>query len=313
MATIEAAAPPRYVRAPRRGPITRLLEDERRLALFPMLPTMVLLGTVHRLSLCQGRRAVGHRHQGRRARPFCRHRQFHQDLARRIFRVAVWNTCLYTFVTTVFKLALGLWLALLLNRHFKRQGVHARLHPAAVHHPDGAVDLCLEVDVRSDLQRPQLDAVPRSASSTTRINWLGDPVLAMISVICQCLARRAVLRDQPPGRPADDQPRAERGGRDRRRPRRRVSARHGRCCCRDMVVMLFSVIQTFADFQLVYVLTGGGPHNTTHCWRPTRISWAWHRAASARARPSRCPFSRSCCWWSSYSLSTSAGRRPFRQ
>ncbi len=30
-----------------------------------------------------------------------------------------------------------------------------------------------------------------------------------------------------------------------------------------MVVMLFSVIQTFADFQLVYVLTGGGPANAT--------------------------------------------------
>ena len=31
-----------------------------------------------------------------------------------------------------------------------------------------------------------------------------------------------------------------------------------------MVVTLFSVIQTFADFQLVYVLTGGGPANSTH-------------------------------------------------
>src|SRR5207249_11914378 len=31
-----------------------------------------------------------------------------------------------------------------------------------------------------------------------------------------------------------------------------------------MVVVLFSVIQTFADFQLVYVLTGGGPANHTH-------------------------------------------------
>src|SRR5207245_1973254 len=31
-----------------------------------------------------------------------------------------------------------------------------------------------------------------------------------------------------------------------------------------MVVTLFSVIQTFADFQLVYVLTGGGPANATH-------------------------------------------------
>jgi multiple sugar transport system permease protein len=31
-----------------------------------------------------------------------------------------------------------------------------------------------------------------------------------------------------------------------------------------MVVVLFSVIQTFADFQLVYVLTSGGPANATH-------------------------------------------------
>jgi multiple sugar transport system permease protein len=30
-----------------------------------------------------------------------------------------------------------------------------------------------------------------------------------------------------------------------------------------LVVLLFSVIQTFADFQLVYVLTGGGPANAT--------------------------------------------------
>jgi multiple sugar transport system permease protein len=30
-----------------------------------------------------------------------------------------------------------------------------------------------------------------------------------------------------------------------------------------MVVVLFSVIQTFADFQIVYVMTGGGPANGT--------------------------------------------------
>src|SRR5207244_13083150 len=36
-----------------------------------------------------------------------------------IFHVAVWNTCVYTAVATVFKLVLGLWLALLLNHNFK--------------------------------------------------------------------------------------------------------------------------------------------------------------------------------------------------
>ena len=31
-----------------------------------------------------------------------------------------------------------------------------------------------------------------------------------------------------------------------------------------MVVVLFSVIQTFSDFQIVYVMTSGGPANATH-------------------------------------------------
>src|SRR5947199_316129 len=31
-----------------------------------------------------------------------------------------------------------------------------------------------------------------------------------------------------------------------------------------VVVVVFSVIQTFSDFQLIYVLTGGGPANATH-------------------------------------------------
>ena len=36
-----------------------------------------------------------------------------------IFRTSVYNTFVYTGVTTVFKLALGLWLAMLLNRNFR--------------------------------------------------------------------------------------------------------------------------------------------------------------------------------------------------
>jgi multiple sugar transport system permease protein len=29
-------------------------------------------------------------------------------------------------------------------------------------------------------------------------------------------------------------------------------------------VVIFSIVVTFADFQLVYVLTRGGPYNSTH-------------------------------------------------
>jgi multiple sugar transport system permease protein len=30
-----------------------------------------------------------------------------------------------------------------------------------------------------------------------------------------------------------------------------------------LIVVLFSTIQTFSDFQLIYILTKGGPFNTT--------------------------------------------------
>ena len=39
------------------------------------------------------------------------------------------------------------------------------VHAPALHHPHRALDLRLEVDVRPDLQRAQLDPVPRAASS----------------------------------------------------------------------------------------------------------------------------------------------------
>ena len=36
-----------------------------------------------------------------------------------IFRTAAWNTLFFTFMATVFKAALGMWLAVLLNRKFR--------------------------------------------------------------------------------------------------------------------------------------------------------------------------------------------------
>ena len=46
-------------------------------------------------------------------------RLLHSD----IFRTAAWNTVFFTFMATVFKAALGMWLAILLNRRFRLQRV----------------------------------------------------------------------------------------------------------------------------------------------------------------------------------------------
>ena len=62
---------------------------------------------------------------------------------------------------------------------------------------------------------------------------------------------------------------------------------------------MFSVIFTFADFQLIYVLTRGGPANATHVFatyafdiamgagpvRPGRVDRAVHGAAAGADHP----------------------------
>src|SRR6516162_7618867 len=98
------AAPRAYVGSPRRGPLTRLLEDERWLAMLLLLPTVALLGLFIAypfvkgvmLSVTDARVGVpGH---------FVGLQNFVNVWNDGIFRVAVWNTCAYTFVATVFKL-----------------------------------------------------------------------------------------------------------------------------------------------------------------------------------------------------------------
>ena len=215
------AAPRAYAGSPRRGPITRLLEDERWLALLLLLPTVVLLGLFIAypfvkgimLSVTDTRVGVpGH---------FVGLQNFQDVWNDSIFRVAVWNTCVYTFVATIFKLALGLWLAVLLNQHFKGQDLYPRVYFAAVHHSDRAVDPRLEVDVRPDLQRHQLDAVPdRGDPQPDQLAGRPGPG-ADLGDHRQYLARRAVLRDQPARRAC------RRSAPNCTRPRRSTAPGHG--------------------------------------------------------------------------------------
>ena len=53
-----------------------------------------------------------------------------------------------------------------------------------------------------------------------------------------------------------------------------------------LVVLLFSIIWTFADFQLVYVLTRGGPANSTHLFATLAYQWASSRGRSVKEQRS---------------------------
>src|SRR5499433_170506 len=97
----------------------RLLEDERWLAFVLLVPTIVLLGMFIAYPFMRGILLSVTNSRVGVSGDFVGLANFSKIFADGIFRTSVYNTFLYTGVTTVFKLALGLWLAILLNRNFR--------------------------------------------------------------------------------------------------------------------------------------------------------------------------------------------------
>ena len=162
-ATAVPAVAPVARRAGTRG---QLLEDERVLGWMLLAPTIVLLGLFIAYPFVKGVwLSLTSATVGRSRATSSGFKNFVKIWNDSIFQRAAYNTFVYTGIATVGKLALGMWLALLLNRHFKGKRLvrASMLLPFIV--PDRAVDLRLEVDVRPDLQRPELDPLSRRASS----------------------------------------------------------------------------------------------------------------------------------------------------
>jgi len=182
-----------------------------------------------------------------------------------IFKTAVWNTFVYTGVTTVFKLALGLWLALLLNRHFRGKAVTR----AFVLLPF-IIPTVLSTFAWKWMFDPTFSVINwslfRLGLIHGRINWLSDPTLAMVSVMIVNVWRGVPFYaiSLLAGLQTINPELHEAAAIDGARPWQRFwHVTWPLLLPVTMVVVLFSIIQTFADFQLVYVLTGGGPANST--------------------------------------------------
>jgi multiple sugar transport system permease protein len=167
-----------------RRPVPRLrrLEDERWLALALLLPTAVLLGLFIAYPFFEG--VMLSLSSARVGIPgeFIGLKNFSKIWDDSIFRTSVWNTFWYTGVTTVFKLALGLWLAMLLNRHFRGKAlVRAFILLPFI------IPTVLSTFAWKWMFDPTFSVINWSLFHlgliTTRINWLGDPDLAMTSII----------------------------------------------------------------------------------------------------------------------------------
>lgn len=254
-----------FVKARRRGTVARLLEDESWLAAVLLLPTVVLLGVFIAYPFVEGVwLSVTDTTVGVPGK-FVGLANFAALLKDSIFRVAVWNTFVYTAVATVFKLGLGLWLALLLNRKFR-----GKAFTRAFILLPFIVPTVLSTFAWKWMLDPTFSVINwmlfQLGIIRTRINWLGDPALALVSVIIVNVWRGvpffaiSLLAGLQTINPELEEAAAIDGA----PPWRRFwHVTWPLLLPVTMVVVLFSVIQTFADFQLVYVLTGGGPANAT--------------------------------------------------
>jgi multiple sugar transport system permease protein len=182
-----------------------------------------------------------------------------------IFWRAAINTFVYTIVATILKMVGGLGLALAMNQHFRMKNLVRALLllPFIVPTVLSTVAWLWMLDPAFSVVNRLLVAVgwPKPGPS-----WLGDPTLAMASIIIintwrglpfYGITLLAGLQTVPvelyEAASIDGA-----GGWERFRyitlPMLRPII---------LIVTLFSVIFTFADFQLVYVLTHGGPANAT--------------------------------------------------
>ena len=244
----------------------RPLENEGNLAFLLLLPTMVLLGLFIAYPFIRGLLlSVTDTRVGVEG-PFVGLQNFERLLSDPIFHLVVWNTCWYTFVTTIFKLGLGLWLALLLNRSFRFKAFTRAfiLLPFIIPTVLSTFAWKWTFDPTFSVLNWILYKLGFISSA---VNWLGDPELAMFSIIVVNIWRgvpffaisllaglQTISPDLNEAAAIDGAP-----------PLKRFwYITWPLLLPVTMVVVLFSVIQTFADFQIVYVLTGGGPANATH-------------------------------------------------
>jgi multiple sugar transport system permease protein len=183
-----------------------------------------------------------------------------------VFRLSVFNTFVYTVIASVIKFALGLWLALLLNKNipFKSFVRAIVLLPFIVPTVLSAIAFWWIYDAQFSIVSWVL---VRMGLIDQYINFLGEPNLARMSTIIANIWRGvpfvaicllAGLQTIPPSM-------YEAASIDGATPLQQF--RHVTLPMLSpiiAVVMTFSVLFTFTDFQLIWVLTRGGPINATH-------------------------------------------------
>lgn len=183
-----------------------------------------------------------------------------------VARLSLFNTLFYTVVASILKFALGLWLALLLNKHlpFKAFVRAIVLLPFIVPTALSAIAFWWLYDAQFSVISWTLT---RMGVIDRYIDFLGDPWLARYSTIAANVWRGipfvaiTLLAGLQTIAPSLYEAAALDGATELQKFWHVTLPMLTPIIA---VVMTFSVLFTFTDFQLIYVLTRGGPLNSTH-------------------------------------------------
>ena len=192
---------------------------------------------------------------------------FRDVLGNEVFQQAAWNSFVFTSIAVFFKTVLGVWLAMLLFRNFKFKRLvrGAVLLPWVI--PTALSTLAWVWMFDSLYSVVNWTAIRLGIVAPPGPNWLGMSNYAMTAVIAVNVWRGlpffaiTVLAGLV-SIPREYYEAAEVDG----------AGSWSRFCHVTLpllkpvlaVVVLFSTIFTFSDFNIVRVLTRGGPVNTTH-------------------------------------------------
>jgi multiple sugar transport system permease protein len=193
-------------------------------------------------------------------------RNFVDLLTDTIFHQTARNTFIYALVTVPFKAMLGLGLALVLNRHMRFSSPirAAVMMPWIVPTALSSLGWFMIFD---PVFSPISWLFKHMGLISKNINFLGDPILA-ISSICWANIWRGVpffgiiILAGLQSVPQELHEAAAIDGASVWHRFRHVTIPSIKGVV--LIASLLSIIWTFADFQLIYILTKGGPANQTH-------------------------------------------------
>ena len=194
-------------------------------------------------------------------------RNFQEILRWDLFQRAVFNSFVFTSIAVAFKIVLGVWLAMLLFRTFKFKRLirGAVLLPWVI--PTALSTLAWLWMFDSLYSVVNWTAIRLGLIAPPGPNWLGMAEYAMAAVIAVNVWRglpffAIIVLAGLVSIPREYYEAAEVDGASSWGRFRHVTLPLLKPVL--AVVILFSTIFTFADFNIVWVLTRGGPVNTTH-------------------------------------------------